>query len=187
MKHFNASSSDEDLLRNFSATHNRQSFDVLYSRYFRSLWKYLKWLSHETDGCADIAQNIFLKLYEKPEICDPNRNFKVWLFSSAKNLWKNEIRNRSTRQEHLRSLATQEAKYPEDTDTQSARLAAISKAIEGLNETHREVFVLKYSNNLSIEEIAEICQLPQGTVKSRLFYALKQLKNKVNPIKDLQE
>jgi len=186
MKSFKTSNSDEGLLRDYINSKSRQSFDILYSRYFRSLWKYLAWLSGETDCCADIAQNIFLKLYERPGICDPNRNFKVWLFSSAKNQWKNELRNRNTRQQHLVYLASSEQQIVSDNDGRQERLESIFKAVESLNETHKEVFVLKYSNNLSIQEIAEVCQLPPGTVKSRLFNALKQLKNKVNPIKDIQ-
>jgi len=53
----------------------------------------------------------------------------------------------------------------------------IRLAINDLSPNHREVMILKYSSNFTIAEISEICGCSEGTVKSRLFYAIKKLKS----------
>ena len=52
----------------------------------------------------------------------------------------------------------------------------VQRAMAALSEIQKEVFLLKYNSNLTIAEISEICQCSEGTVKSRLFYAMKILR-----------
>lgn len=178
--------SDEALLERFAQHKDRKAFDTVYNRYFFSLCKYLGWLTQESDTGADIAQNIFLKLLEQPQVFDTRRNFKVWLYSSAKNQWKNELRNRSTRAGHLKTLTASDTYFTSELEDKDNRLKAVFAAVNQLNEIHREVFVLKYSNGLSIQEISEVCQLAEGTVKSRIFNALQQIKKHVSTRKTPQ-
>lgn len=157
-------------------------FTILYNRYFVSLCKYIKWLMGDLSKSEDIAQNILLKIYSRPELFNPNQSFKPWLFTMARNHWKNDIRHKTTQVKHL-------ALYKSITDTsdihfnsnQKEQLSNIQEAIEQLSETHKEVIVLKYSNNLTIPEISSVLDCSQGTVKSRLFYALKHLRKLVIP------
>ena len=57
---------------------------------------------------------------------------------------------------------------------------SLKEAIEKLEEHHRLAFVLRYMEELSVKEIAEILELPEGTVKSRLFYATKKIMQALN-------
>lgn len=171
--------SDEELMRQFSLSRSDEYFSELYQRYFVSLAKYLSWLCGNKDQGQDIAQSIMLKIYQNPLLFDSSRNFKVWLFSISKNQWKNEIRDEAVRKKHLESLRIVEENEPEQIDHKE-KLSLLEAALSKLSESHREVFILKYSNNLSIKEISKVCALSEGTVKSRLFYALKNLKDQVH-------
>jgi len=177
--------SDEALMEIFVKHQDKAAFICLYKRYFVPLSKYIAWLSNDWEQGRDIAQNIFLKVYQKPSLFDSLQNFKIWLFSIAKNRWKNELRNATVRSQHrlLASLETEKVlpEYEiEETNKNRIKLDQIQLALEDLSEAHKEVFVLKYLNNLTIKEISEICECSEGTVKSRLFYALKKLKENLN-------
>jgi RNA polymerase sigma-70 factor (ECF subfamily) len=56
---------------------------------------------------------------------------------------------------------------------------ALLEALDEMDEKHREVFILKHMDGLSIKEISEIMDIQEGTVKSRLFYAIKRLANQL--------
>ena len=172
--------SDEELMANFIHQKDQKSFELLYQRYFDSLSKYLGWLNNDLGKGKDIAQNIFLKIYQKPNSFDYSKVFKIWLFSIAKNQTKNEWRNEALRIKHQNLFSDQQKITASQNIPNDTRLRDLKSALDSLSENHREVFVLKYSNNLTIQEISEICNCSVGTVKSRLFYALQKLKNKLS-------
>jgi len=168
--------SDEALMNRFINHQEEDAFGILYQKYFPLLSKYLGWLNNDLEKGKDLAQNIFLKIYQNPNAFDHSKNFKVWIFSIAKNHWKNEIRDTSTRLKHHELFSKLPVESFSEKEINSKRLKDLKIALEDLSENHREVFVLKYSNNLSLQEISEVCNCSVGTVKSRLFYALQNLK-----------
>jgi len=174
--------SDEDLMTLFINTKRAEIFTMIYQRYFKSLVKYLFWLSNNSEAAKDITQNVFIKIYNRPHLFDTSKNFKVWLLSIAKNEWKNYLRKKSNQSKllkevkntHLPILEMKEDFFYEE------KFQKIKRAINLLSENHQEVIILKYSNNLTIKEIAEVLDCSEGTIKSRLFYALKNLKEVIN-------
>lgn len=173
-----SSHSDEDIIKLFTKEGNDDVFKVIYKKYFPILSKYLAWLSSDYEMGRDGAQNILLKVYQNPQQFDGNRNFKVWLFSIANNQWKNELRGKAIRTREKESIKYQLTVVEDEVDPSESdkKKQLLKLGLSQLSENHREVFVLKYSNNLSIKEISEACSCSEGTVKSRLFYAMKQLK-----------
>jgi len=174
--------SDEKLMRLYSSSRRPEIFSKIYKRNFKSLLKYLLWLCGDSEAAKDITQNIFIKIYNKPHLFDASKNFKVWLFSIAKNDWKNYIRRQSNQSKlmtevkniNMPSIKIDEQFFSED------KFRKVKSAIDLLSESHKEAIILKYSNNLTIKEIAGILNCSEGTVKSRLFYALKKLKKEIN-------
>ncbi len=162
----------------FIQNRNPDVFAHIYKRHYTTLSKYVAWLTNDVELGKDITQNIFLKIYNRPEIFDASRNLKVWLFTIAKNQWKNELRNRAIRLKHQVFLSSKWANEVKESEQEEKeiRLKRLNNAVVNLSETHKEVFVLKYSNNLTIKEISEVVNCSEGTVKSRLFYALKHLR-----------
>lgn len=172
--------SDKDLMRLFTDKGDIDAYTELYVRYYKSIYKFFVWNTGNKEIAADLNQSVFEKLFTAPHLFDSKKNFRVWLYSIAKNRWKNEVRSLSIDAKHRKimanniELSTQEAEIEEPDST---RLAMIQKSMSLLSELHREIIVLKYSNNLTIDEISQVLQCSQGTVKSRLFNAIKKLKN----------
>ena len=70
--------------------------------------------------------------------------------------------------------------HEEEQKTGKQKAQAVQKAIAQLSESHREVIVLKYSENLTIKEMSQILDCSEGTIKSRLYYALSHLRTQLN-------
>lgn len=171
------SMTDEQLMEQFVKLQNEQAYEVLYQKYFIEVCRYVTWLLHDKDSAQDLVQSVFIKIYQKPEAFNSENDFKVWLFTIAKNTWRNELRaNGIRKQNHEQFQFDSEGTIEID---HSERLNKIDKALKDLSHEHREVFILKYSNNLSLQEISEVCNCSLGTVKSRLFYALKNMRELV--------
>ena len=172
------SMSDEELMERFTIHGDREDFAEIYKRYFGLLYKYFVWTDRNEGKASDLAQNVLLKVYVAPHLYDSSRSFRVWLYSVAKNLWKNELRGISVTKKHLENIRalTYSEEDTSDLDTQRKRLEEVRASLDKLTELHREVIVLKYSNNLTIHEISKIMDCSEGTVKSRLYHALKNLR-----------
>jgi RNA polymerase sigma-70 factor, ECF subfamily len=169
------------------------AFDELYERYGKRLMVYFtRMLNFNKSLAEDALQDLFLKIAECPEKFDRNRSFKTWIFSVASNCCKNYYRHKKVISQSHDELFYTETKINEKAFVQLANkldAAEFRKMLEGvLNELppeKREAFFLKYQEDKTIAEIAEIQDCPEGSVKSRLHYTLKILEEKLhvfNPI-----
>lgn len=137
----------------------------------------------------DFTQQLFMKIIEKPESFDPERRFSTWIYSVAGNMLKNEYRRQARKPE---PLGLEKAPNRQELDQFWQQLDAanwqqqLGTALNQLADKHRRCFVLRYQEELSIAEISAIVGCPEGTVKSRLYHATRQLAQKlegVNPLK----
>lgn len=175
-----AEKSDEDLMREV-AKGDAKSFNVIYDRYAQRLMGYFwRMLWKDREKAEDFVHDIFAKIVERPELYNPERPFKTWIFSVANNMCKNEYRKQSIRQtkssdlSNLMHLVTS-GDSPDLDSEKSLFREALAIAMENLDEKHKTVFILRYKMNLSVKEVSESMGISEGTVKSRLFYALKKL------------
>lgn len=174
---------DEDLLQ--AIQHGEcQAFDELYLRYNERLYYYFyRMLGYEHSIAQDFMHDLFLKIIQKPMLFDAKKSFKTWIFSCANNMCKNEYRNKQ-----VRSVVHNEEnpdKYLDDIqsiENQDKLMDTIFKELNKFDESHKTAFLLKYREGFTIEEISEIMELPEGTVKSRLFYTRKKLQQQVTQI-----
>lgn len=127
-----------------------------------------------------------MKLIEKPESYNPLYNFSTWLYSIANNMCKNEYRRRGIRQEYQNAEALNlPIDYISESPTDAEQvIEKIFQTLDLLGEEHRSAFLLRYREGFSVKEVAEILDLAEGTVKSRLFYARKMLAEKLEYLKD---
>lgn len=169
---------DEDLARNM-VTGDRRAFSILYQRYGSRMHAYFhRMLGQDGNKAADFTQELFLKIIEKISTYNHSASLKTWIYTIAGNMVKNEYR-RLGRQPQLFSL---EVAQSLSTSQQSAELLdreilsrELARALQSLDETHRDCLVLRYLEELSIQDISDILQCPPGTVKSRIHYATKKL------------
>lgn len=170
--------SDEQLMREL-ATGCEPSFGELYDRYSERMHRYFfRMLGQDTHRADDFTQELFMKLVEKTAYFDPERRFSTWLYAVAGNMVKNEYRRLSRQPEPPTGIDFYGENFSEDFDNQ-VFAEHLTQALGELDETQRQCFVLRYQEELSVKEIAEILDCPEGTVKSRMFYTLKKLGNKL--------
>ncbi|MDG2450923.1 MAG: RNA polymerase sigma factor [Saprospiraceae bacterium] len=169
---------DEELFQLFLSGKESKGYKEIYKRYFSSLAKHASWTTSDIEKGKDLAQKVLVKLYEKPELFDSNKSLKIWLFTILKNQIKNEWRNEGNRKRILDQLPKFDFNTPDNTQ-EKEQTQMVSEAVSSLSENHKEAFLLKYSNNLTIKEISTYLSITEGTVKSRIFYAIKAIRNHI--------
>jgi len=178
--------SDSELMQQI-VLGDQAAFGELYQRYKGRMYYYFyRMLGNSVEQANDFLQELFMKLIEKPEGYNSDYPFSTWFYSIANNMCKNEYRRRGVRQEYVEEeLLKLQIDFQEDRSVNQEQL--VEKIFETLNllgEEHRSAFLLRYREGFSLKEIAGILELPEGTVKSRLFYARRILAEKLEYLKD---
>lgn len=145
----------------------------------------------DTETARDMAQETFVRAYVKLDSFEGGSSVGTWLHAIAVNQVRGEMRKRSALKRHdpasldaLREAADVDPADPRDgaaervaTAEQCERLRA---EVDRLDPEHREVVVLREFQDLAYEEIAEILGVPVGTVRSRLFRARAELRERLS-------
>ncbi len=180
--------SDAELMRHICDA-DQPAFNEIYKRYSRRLLYYFYRMLGNSEGTAqDFLQDLFYKLIDKPHLYDPGQRFSTWIFSIAHNMCKNEYRRRSVRNHILSTencITCQTGE--EDAPDLSALVNVIYDELDNLCESHKTAFILRYREGFQVKEISEVLNLPEGTVKSRLFYARQILAGRLKKIDELIE
>jgi RNA polymerase sigma-70 factor, ECF subfamily len=171
---------DEDLM---IAIHQGEAaaFDELYSRYQkRLLYYFYRMLGNSYEKAGDFLQDIFMKIIERPDQFDSSRRFSTWLFSVAHNMCKNEYRRLSIRKNVLWDGDMDYHRESDNRDEENRQLAEqIFSEINELGEIEKTAFLLYYREDFSVRDISQVLNLPEGTVKSKLFYTRKKISEKL--------
>lgn len=190
---------DLELMRRFQAG-DVDAFTELYEAHLRGLLNFFFRLCWDRSLAEDFAQEVLLRIYKSASKWEPNAKFTTYLYRIARNYWIDHCRLLSTQKENV-SL---DAKFGSSDDSGSLidRLpddirppehdldrrelyGAIMKALEQLPDEQRMVFVLSEIEELKYNEIAEIMEIPLGTVKSRMHTAIGKLQELLGDYKPL--
>lgn len=152
-----------------------QLLRALHDEQAAALWRYALWLCGDRELAEDVVQETLLKAWRHPRVVDQSENSaRAWLFTVARNQVIDHFRSARARHE-LGAAELPERAVDDPVDAALDRWL-IADALTGLSEEHRTVVVLAYYRGRSIAQIADQLELPQGTVKSRLHYALRALR-----------
>ena len=171
---------DEQLVRLMSKGDER-AFDEVYQRYGSKLAYYFtRKLKHDKEKGEDFMHDLFAKLIDRPELFDPNRSFKTWIYSVANNMCINEYKKMAVRSNTNNGISSDlqvsSSSQPIEEQLNEKNFSSdLEKEMSKLEEKHREVFVMRHIDGLSVKEVAAIMEINEGTVKSRLFYATKKI------------
>ena len=184
-----ATFSDEDLMVLMASKRKNEALTELHSRYAkRILGFFIRMFKGDREKAQDFTQDLFLRVLDKHAQFNPERKFFTWMYVIASNMCKTEFRKSPDVQiSENESMLSVEAKWNENIADKSLFQAELKKAIAQLEEHHQITFVLRYMQEMSIKEIAEITEVSEGTVKSRLFYATKKITAQLemfNPINE---
>jgi len=175
-----SSMTDEALMQAISKGEKR-AFDELYARYSKPLLTYfMRMLWKDREKAEDFVHDLFAKIIQKPEYFDPARTFKTWMYSVANNMCKNEYKKQEVRKNTSNGVenhcAVSDPSINVLGEVQDNQFKEVfTQRMSELDEKHSEAFHLRHVEGLSIKEIAEVLELNEGTVKSRVFYAIKYL------------
>jgi RNA polymerase sigma-70 factor (ECF subfamily) len=132
----------------------------------------------------DLAQEGFLRVYQRLSTYDPERKFSSWFFQVLRNITIDHLRvnrlptaslDELAEEGNERAAVDRQGASPEDVAGQGELASAVSAALARLRPEYREVVVLRYQEGLTHPEIAEILGMPSGTVKTYLHRARKEL------------
>lgn len=176
--------SDEELLVRHLAG-DAGAFDELAGRYVDELYGFLYRFVNKSAPAEDLVQETLLQVHLAAASFDRSRAFKPWLYTIAANKARDYLRSRSRRQEYSLDTASSDEDGPspasvvESSDEPLARQVesqetreAVRALIEEMPEHLRMILMLGYFQQLPYAEIAEILDIPVGTVKSRLHAAV---------------
>ena len=151
---------------------------VLYDEHAAALWRYALRLTGDQARAEDVVQETLLRAWRHPEVTDEvERSARAWLFTVARNLIIDERRSARYRNEtgtpDMELVADRAG--PDEVDSALDRLL-LGTALGQLSEEHRAVIRRSYYQGWTTAQIANDLQIAEGTVKSRLHYAVRALR-----------
>jgi len=158
---------------------------ALIEQHQARLYRYLLRLVHDPATAEDLFQHTWIRVAEKIRSYDPKRSFDNWLFTVARNLAFDHMRRYRPEsldeplpsgESRVEMLASESPGAMEEM-LGTERAASVGAAMETLPLIFREVLSLRFEEDMKLEEIAGLLQIPLSTVKSRLRRALEELRN----------
>lgn len=173
----------------------KKAFEQLVKRYQKSVYNLAYRMTGSREDAEDLTQETFLRAYTKLNTFDVDRRFSPWLFRIASNLCINWQKRQKFREVSLDSFSEEKKESllfsgvsanPEFQLERNQLQKLLKQEILALPVRYRLVFTLRYLDDYSCREIAEILDMPEGTVKTYLFRARRILREKLegNSISD---
>jgi len=156
----------------------RAAFDALIAHWHEPLWRYLRRLAGNDDAARDLAQDTWLRVLRGIASLREPAKLRPWLFGIARRVAMDRLRFEYVRR--VADDAVDELAAPESDPDLESESAALEAGMATLPLPEREALTLFYLQELTIEEIALLLEVPLGTVKSRLFRARQSLRRELS-------
>lgn len=157
---------------------DEHAFEILVLRYQGPIFNAVLRMVHDRDDASDLTQNAFLKAYQQLASFDSQFKFFSWLYRIAINETLNHVKRRG-RQEPLEGDQASADRDPEQAFLGADASRHVQDALMRIPAESRAVLVLRHFHECSYEDMATILGIPEKTVKSRLFSARRQLKERL--------
>ena len=183
--------SDQDLVERIRERDGR-AFEALFERYGGMIRHHLVRIVRDDAAAQDLVQEVFLRVWTRAEQWDERGPFKAWLYRIATNLALNHLRSLRRRSEQPLETTDNWGEGEEESTLPAWMIDASAldpdaalelaeqqrlyqRLVERLPEEKREVFHLVHEMEMSLRDAADALGIPEGTVKSRLYYAKRSL------------
>ncbi len=174
------------------AQDDHQAFTRLVRRWEGPIYRLCARLTADPHRGEDLKQETFLRLFEHRKAYQPTARFSTYLWRIALNLCRDEFRRQERRRQFIRDDTVdpndEHAGFPPadvpGPDLCAARMEErdlVRRALLQLPEISRTVLVLRHYENLKLAQIAELLEIPEGTVNSRMAEALTRLSRLLEP------
>ncbi|MBE6700378.1 MAG: sigma-70 family RNA polymerase sigma factor [Ruminococcaceae bacterium] len=168
---------NEDLLIKRASKGDTLSFEVLVRYYEKFVYNIAFSYMGNSQDAFDVAQDAFIKVWEKLKTFKGKSSFSTWLYRIVANSAKDALEKRKKVWKGCEAQDLSTGETPEDKVIEKERLESLKIALFSLDKDSRNILVLREFSELNYEEIAEVLHIPSGTVKSRLNRARVKLKD----------
>ena len=176
---------DEELVGNI-LTGDEMAFEELLKRYLKPIYNFLYRFAGDIAALDDLTQETFIKVWKNLKRFDPEKKFKTWIFTIAKNTAYDHLKKKKTipfsffadeeGENWLENIADENF-LPDEILERKNLSEEMDIIIEKIPSHYRAILLLHYREDFSLHEIAEILSEPYNTIKSRHQRGLKKLKS----------
>jgi len=171
---------DLDHLLQYKSTSDPQVIQTLVDRFYAYIYRLSLSILGDASEADDAAQETFIRAAQKLEYYQTGTCLKSWLSTIAVNICRDMLRRKRTRQALLGALKfagrlSNQFPTPEEITIENERRDALWLAVQSLGDKHRLPLILRYVHGMNATEIAQILEISEGTVYSRMHYAVRKL------------
>jgi RNA polymerase sigma-70 factor (ECF subfamily) len=165
--------------------------DHLIETYQHRLLRYLIFLTGRREQAEDLFQEVWMRVLERGRQYTGRAKFETWLFTVARNLVIDQSRRKTCASlDEMRDVTEGERPFevisvgrsPLESAQSEQVTVNVAHALSRLDRAHREVLVLRFHEDLTLEEIAHLTRAPLSTVKSRLYRGMAALKPRLEAV-----
>lgn len=185
---------DADLVKQ-TLCGNTSAYNGLVQRYQRQVYNLAYRMLGNAEDAGDLVQDTFLRAYGALISFRQDASFLTWLYKIASNLCIDQLRSRKAKstlsldvelEEGREPAADIRSTCPEEAAVRGSVQDVVQRAILNLPEKYRAVVVMRHLNDMSVDEIARVLELPTGTVKTHLFRARDMLRGRLRPVLEME-
>lgn len=181
--------SDSQLIRQIQAG-DPAAFEAFFSRYRPAMQAHIARIVREPAATEDLVQEVFLRVWTRAEQWQGSGSVKGWLYRIATNLSLNHLRSVKRRPQQPLEIPTDDSDDDSPVPgwmvdasalTPEAQLEIVEQQkllgqlINGLPPDKQDVFRMVYDDEMDLHSVANALQIPEGTVKSRLYHGRKKI------------
>lgn len=169
-------SSDKAVLTRI-ASGDKLAMRILFARHQVRIYRFVLRILQDEGMAEDVVSEIFLHVWRNAHRFQARSAVSTWLFGIGRHVAITTLRRRTEAKwdAEVASTIVDPADDPERSTDKKGLSALLQKCLMNLSQAHREIIDLIYYHEMSIDQVAEIVGIPAGTVKTRMFYARKQL------------
>ena len=153
--------------------HDKKAFETLVRLWQKPMWGYARRMTNSPETAWDVVQETWVTIISRLDTLKDFRSFQKWAYRILNNKCVDIIRN-TNRQSEVNKKYFKKAMM--NKSGKSEQIENVKNSIEELDHERRAVLLLRFYEKMSIRRIAEVLKVPEGTVKSRLHRALKELR-----------
>jgi len=160
----------EDDIKQLAVENPRDAMEMVIRKWRQALFYHASYIVKDGQEAYDLVQEVFIRAMREKRFFQEGFKMKAWLYRVTTNLCFNTVRNRKRRGAILDTMLKPEAFGADQLEIVFAgeRRNEVMAALEHLSEAHREILLLRYYDDLSYAEIADVLGVKLGTVMSRL-------------------
>lgn len=175
--------SDSDIIKHIRQG-DIEAYAKLVERYQKPIFNLMYRFSESEVDAAELTQDVFCKAFEKLASFHNNKSFFTWIYTMAMNHGKDWVRRQGRKRDGLQlyaaSLELEETSPPMEVSEKRQEISNMFTALSKLPPKKREILLLRYQQELSIGELAEVFNLSSSAVKMRIHRSLALLQDQLS-------